>query len=66
MKSMFKNRRNVTIYSLLAVCVLSFLVLLLMSLYLHTTASPVGLGIALIGIVFFGSLAIALRSGPPW
>ena len=66
MKSIYNNKRKLISYSLFAVSILSLVALLVMPIVFHMTASPFGLIIAFIGVIFFGSLAGYLRNSPPW
>lgn len=68
MKTIFKsnNRGKVALYLLFAVFVLSFVALLFCSSLLPGGISLLALVLTLIGIMFFGSLIIQMRSGPPW
>ncbi len=68
MKTIFNNNNKgrLTLYSLLTVAVLSFIVFLLFPILLHVDL-PSFIGIfALIGIIYFGGIVVQMRSGPPW
>jgi hypothetical protein len=66
MKTIFNNKGRLTLYSLLAVAVLSFVVFLLFPILLHVNL-PSFIGIlALIAIIYVGGIVIQIRSGPPW
>ena len=68
MKTIFNrnNRGKFTLYILFSLAILSFVVLLLCQMLFHVDVSLLALTCALIGIMFFGSLIIQMRSGPPW
>lgn len=66
MKTIFNNKRNLALYTLFAVAILSFVALLLCQDLFHMNISILLFALSLICIVFFGGLIIQIRSGPPW
>lgn len=68
MKTIFQrnNRGKLTLSLLFALSWLSFVVLLVCQIAFHLNITGLALAGAFLGIVFFGSLLIQARNGPPW
>ena len=68
MKTIFtrNNRGKATLYIFFAVAALSFVALFFYSSWLPQSIFFLVFILALIGMMFFGSLIIQMRSSPPW
>lgn len=66
MKTIFNNKRNLALYTLFAVAILSYVALLVCRGLFHMNISLLLLTLSFICIIFFGSLIIQIRNGPPW
>ena len=66
MKNIFESKGRFILYSLFAVAVLSFAVLLLFSILLHENISPFALIVSFMCIMVLSGIIIQKRSGPPW
>ena len=66
MKTILNDKRKFTLYILFTVAILAFAILLFGSSFLSREVFNLVLVVDLICIMFFGSIIIHIRSGPPW